>query len=217
MNRLFGSSSGAKLKPSLTDAIASTDQRIDSIEVKIRKLDAELTKFRDQMRKMRDGPGKSAVQQRALRVLKQKKLYESQIGQLQQQTFNMEQASITTENLRNTMATVDAMKTANKELKKQYGKLDVDKIEQMHYDMEDLIEQANEVQESMSRTYGVPDEVDEADLEAELDALGDDFAEEEQGIPSYLREDATSELPDFVDEPPVAETAPKERLGEGVV
>jgi charged multivesicular body protein 5 len=41
----------------------------------------------------------------------------------------MEQASITTENLRNTMATVDAMKTANKELKKQYGKLDVDKIE----------------------------------------------------------------------------------------
>ncbi|BGP14864.1 hypothetical protein JCM10213_003780 [Rhodosporidiobolus nylandii] len=218
MNRLFGSSAGAKPKPSLADAIANTDQRIDSIEVKIRKLDAELTKYRDQMRKMRDGPGKTAVQQRALRVLKQKKLYESQIGQLQQQTFNMEQASITTENLRNTMATVDAMKTANKELKKQYGKLDVDKIEQMHYDMEDLIDQANEVQETMSRTYGVPDEVDEADLEAELDALGDDFAEEEQGIPSYLREDATSELPDFVDELPAAtETAPKERLGEGVV
>lgn len=144
MNRLFGSSS-SKPKPSLNDAIASTDTRIDSIEVKIRKLDAELTKYRDQMRKMRDGPGKSAVQQRALRVLKQKKLYEGQIGQLQQQTFNMEQASITTENLRNTMATVDAMKTANKELKKQYGKLNVDKIEQMHYDMEDLIEQANEV------------------------------------------------------------------------
>lgn len=39
-------------------------------------------------------------------------------------------------------------------------------LQQMHYDMEDLIEQANEVQESMSRTYGVPDEVDEADLEA---------------------------------------------------
>lgn len=35
----------------------------------------------------------------------------------------------------------------------------------------------------------------------ELDALGDDFAEEEQGIPSYLREDAVGDLPDFVDEP----------------
>jgi hypothetical protein len=71
----------------------------------------------------------NAVQQRALRVLKQKKLYEGQISQLQQQTFNMEQASLTTENLRNTMATVDAMKTANKEMRKQYGKIDIDKIE----------------------------------------------------------------------------------------
>jgi hypothetical protein len=32
--------------------------------------------------------------------------------------------------------------------------------------MEELIEQANEIQESLGRTYGVPDEVDEADLEA---------------------------------------------------
>ncbi|KDE02658.1 hypothetical protein, variant [Microbotryum lychnidis-dioicae p1A1 Lamole] len=216
MNRLFGASSSIP-KPSLSDAIASTDLRIDSIEVKIRKLDAELTKYRDQMRKMKEGAGKSAVQQRALRVLKQKKLYEAQIGQLQQQTFNMEQASLTTENLRNTMATVDAMKTANKQLKKEYGKLDVDKIEQMHFEMEDLIEQANEVQESMSRTYGVPDDVDEADLEAELDALGDEF-EEEKAIPSYLQpSNVTAELPDFIDEPPVLESAPKERLGEGVV
>lgn len=61
--------------------------------------------------------------------MKQKKLYEGQISQLQQQTFNMEQASLTTENLRNTMATVDAMKTANKEMRKQYGKIDIDKIE----------------------------------------------------------------------------------------
>ena len=37
--------------------------------------------------------------------------------------------------------------------------------------MEDLLEQANEIQESMSRTYGVPDEVDEADLEAGVSSL----------------------------------------------
>ena len=37
--------------------------------------------------------------------------------------------------------------------------------------MEDLIEQANEIQESMSRTYGVPEEVDEADLEAGMSFL----------------------------------------------
>lgn len=41
----------------------------------------------------------------------------------------MEQAIMTTENLRNTMATVDAMKQANKEMSKQYSKIDIDKIE----------------------------------------------------------------------------------------
>lgn len=56
-------------------------------------------------------------------------MYESQLSQLAQQTFNMESAALATENLRNTMATVDAMKVANKELKKQYGKIDIDKIE----------------------------------------------------------------------------------------
>lgn len=118
------------------------------------------------MNRLREGPGKRAVQQRALRVLQQRKVYESQLEQLQQQTFNMEQAVMTTENLSNTMATVDAMKAANKQMKKQYGKIDIDKIDTIQDDMQDLIESANEVQETLGRNYGVPDEIDEADLEA---------------------------------------------------
>jgi len=70
-----------------------------------------------------------AVQQRALRTLQQKKMYENQLAQLTQQSFNMESTAIATENLRNTMATMDAMQTANKELKRQYGKVNIDKIE----------------------------------------------------------------------------------------
>jgi charged multivesicular body protein 5 len=166
MNRIFGTSGSKKPKPSLQDAIASTDTRVASIEVKVKKLDAELVRYKEQMSKLRNGPGKNAIQQRALRTLKQKKIYEQQLAQLAQQTFNMESAALTTENLRNTMATVDAMKIANKEMKKQYGKIDIDKIENMHYDMEDMIEQANEIQESLARSYAVPDELDEADLAA---------------------------------------------------
>ena len=73
---------------------------------------------------------------------------------------------MTTENLRNTMATVDAVKVANKELKKQYGKIDINKIEDLQYEMEDLMDSANEIQESMSRSYGVPEELDVNDLQA---------------------------------------------------
>lgn len=155
------------------------------------------------MSKLRSGPGKNAIQQRALRVLQQKKLYEGQLNQLQQQTFNMESAALTTDNLRNTMATVDAMKMANKEMRKQYGKIDIDKIENMHYDMEELLEQANEIQESLGRSYAVPDEIDEADLEAELDAL--QLEEEEEG-PSYLAD--LNKVPDFLDDTPVETSEP---------
>jgi charged multivesicular body protein 5 len=198
MNRLFGSSSTKKPKTTLQDAINSTDSRMSSIEVKIRKLDGELSRYKEQMNKLRNGPGKEAIQQRALRTLKQKRMYEAQITQLSQQTFNMESAALATENLRNTMATVDAMQMANKEMRKQYGKLDVDQIENIHYDMEDLLEQANEVQETLGRSYAVPDEIDEADLEAELDALA--LEEEEEG-PSYLAD--LNKVPDFVDDAPI--------------
>ncbi|EMD40927.1 hypothetical protein CERSUDRAFT_80580 [Gelatoporia subvermispora B] len=209
MNRIFGTSASKKPRPTLQDAISSTDTRVASIEVKIKKLDGELARYKDQMSKLRNGPGKNAVQERALRTLKQKRMYENQLAQLTQQTFNMESAALATENLRNTMATVDAMKQANKELRKQYGKIDIDKIENMHYDMEDLLEQANEIQESLARSYAVPDELDEADLQAELDAL--ELDGEEEGA-SYLAD--LSKAPDFIDEAPVelTETEHKEAV-----
>jgi len=206
MNRIFGTSATKKPKPTLQDAINSTDARMASIEVNVKKLDGELMRYKEQMSKLRNGPGKRAIEQRALRVLRQKKMYEGQLAQLSQQTFNMESAAIATENLRNTMATVEVMKLANKEMKRQYGKIDIDNIENMHYDMEELLEQANEIQESLGRSYAVPDELDEADLEAELDAL--QFEEEEEG-PSYLAE--INKVPDFVDDPPTELDEPSQK------
>jgi charged multivesicular body protein 5 len=49
------------------------DTRAEGIDKKIQGLDAELRKYKDQMAKMREGPAKNAVKQKALRVLKQKK------------------------------------------------------------------------------------------------------------------------------------------------
>ena len=43
------------------------------------------------MKKMRDGPAKNQVKSKALRVLKQKRMYENQREQLTQQSFNMDQ------------------------------------------------------------------------------------------------------------------------------
>ena len=146
------------------------------------------------------------------------------------------------------------MKQTSVEMKKQYKKMDINKIEvrwRPHHwcharhtltgmpparvlvwarqdvrdDLEDLMEQANEIQEVMSRSYGLPDGLDEDDLEAgacggprrrvgpacpdkkrqwppvdalrcaELAALGDDLGVQE-AAPSYL--DDTPSVPTTV-------------------
>ncbi|KAJ1979024.1 Vacuolar protein-sorting-associated protein 60 [Dimargaris cristalligena] len=221
MYRIFGTSKKPAAKATLDGAITSTDGRVDSVEVKIRKLEGELTRYRDQMRTMRDGPAKNSIKNRAITVLKQKKLYETQRDQLQQQIFNMEQAQFATDNIRNTMTTFEAMQESNKALKKQYKNIDIDKIEQMQDEMADLMEQANEVQETIGRSYSIPDDIDETDLEAELDALGDELDLGGSEIPSYLQTNV--EMPDLLPEtseplPQTAEMAHPERpTAEGPV
>jgi len=154
---------------------------------------------------MRDGPVKTAIKQKALKILQQRKMYESQRDQLQQQSWNMEQAGMMQDNLKNTMTTVDAMKTTTKELRKQYGKVNIDKIERLQDEMADLMDMGNDIQDAISRSYDVPEDVDEAELDAELEALGEEVAmdgigAESEGLPGFLMDETAP--PQFIDEPP---------------
>ncbi len=175
MNRLFGSKKPQAPPPNLNDCVASIDSRTESVEKKIQKLEQELSKYSEQMKKMRDGPGKNAVKQKALRVLKQKRIYEAQRENLSNQSFNIEQQNMAIQTVKDTKVTVDAMKIGLKEMKREYKKINIDQIENLQDDMEDMLEQANEIQETMGRQYGMPD-VDDDELEAELAALGDELA-----------------------------------------
>ena len=166
MNRLFGTKKAPPPKASLNEVIEKTDSRADSVDAKVKKLDLELAKLKEQLGRLKEGPTKNAVKQRALNILKQRKQYEHQRDMLVQQSFNMEQANMTVESLQTTAASVQAMKEANKVLKQQFKTIKVQDIEKAQDEMADLILDAEELQEVMSRSYGVPDEVDEAELEA---------------------------------------------------
>ncbi|POS86460.1 putative charged multivesicular body protein 5 [Erysiphe pulchra] len=199
MNRLFGVKGATASKPTLDSAITNVDERVSSIDVKLAAINAELTGYQTKLSKMRDGPGKTAIKQKALKVLQRRKMYEGQRDQLQQQSWNMEQAGMMQDNLKNVMITVDAMKQTNKSLKQQYGKINLDKIEQMQNEMADLMDLGNEIQESISRSYDIPDDVDEAELDAELEALEEEVEFENlgaQNTPSFM----VDEVPEFIDE-----------------
>ena len=97
--------------------------------------------------------------------------------------------------LQDTVTTVAAMKSANAQLKQQYKQFNIDQIEDMTDDLADMMEDMNEINEAMGRSYATPDDVDEADLEAELDLLEDELEEEDaqtEAAPAYLQ---PSELP----------------------
>jgi charged multivesicular body protein 5 len=188
------------------------DDRVASIDVKLAAINAELTGYQTKLSKMRDGPGKTAIKQKALKVLQRRKMYEGQRDQLQQQSWNMEQAGMMQDNLKNVMTTVDAMKQTNKSLKQQYGKINIDKIERMQDEMADLMDIGNDIQESISRSYDIPDDVDEAELDAELEALGEEVEFESmnaESTPSFM----VDEVPQFIDEPPQKTDQVKEAAG----
>lgn len=211
MNRLFGKKKDTEPPPNLNDVISGVDSKADNIETKINKLDAELRKYKDQMAKMREGPAKNAVKQKALRVLKQRKMYEQQAGNLRQQAFNMEQANFAIQTMKDTQSTVVAMKQGVKSMNKEYKKINIDEIEDLQDEMADMLELNDEVQDALGRSYGMP-EVDDDELAAELEALGDEIAADADS--SYL--DEALDVPAPVKEPPQQPQPQKNKDGIAV-
>ena len=154
------------------------DSRAESVEKKVQRIDGELKKLKEQMSKMRDGPAKNSVKQKALRyeltfyrwcamcminwlvlyvfkcihfwnrLLRQKKQYESQADNLRNQSFNMEQTNMATQTLKDTKDTVNAMKSGVKAMKKEFKNVNIEQIEDMQDELADMLEDANEVQVS---------------------------------------------------------------------
>ncbi|KAI0221175.1 Vacuolar protein-sorting-associated protein 60 [Massospora cicadina] len=126
-------------------------------------------------------------------------MYNAQRDQIQAQVFSMEQTQFTTENIKNTVTTVQAMKDTSKELKREFKRVNIDQIESLQDELADLMEESSYVQEALSTTYNVPDDIDENELEAELDALGQELEyEDAEETPAYLQETAQSaELPEL--------------------
>ncbi|XP_043691520.1 vacuolar protein sorting-associated protein 60.1-like isoform X2 [Telopea speciosissima] len=191
MKKIFGAKKEKEPPPSIQDASNRLNTRGENVDEKIKKLDAELTRYREQIKKTRPGPAQEAVKARAMRVLKQKRMYEEQRDMLYNQTFNLDQVSFAAEGLKDAQQTMSSLKSANKELKGMMKTVNIQDIDNMQDEMMDLMDVSTEIQESLGRSYSVPDDIDEEELMGELDALEADMGMETEsdGVPSYLQPD----------------------------
>ncbi|KAL8551836.1 hypothetical protein ACS0TY_000768 [Phlomoides rotata] len=204
MRRVFGVKKEKEPPPSVQDASDRINQRGENVDDKIKKLDAELAKYKEQIKKTRPGPAQEAVKARAMRVLKQKRMYEGQRDMLYNQTFNLDQVAFASEGIKDAQQTMTALKSANKELKGMMKTVKIQDIDNLQDEMMDLMDVSNEIQETLGRSYNVPDDIDEDDLMGELDALEADmgFETESDGVPSYLQPDKESDYESELNLPP---------------
>jgi len=164
----------------------------------IKALDNELRQFQAQLKRAK-GASATNIKRRAMQVLKRKKMYEQQRDQLAGQAFNLEQTNFAIETAQSTVDTVEAMKGAAATLKVEQKKINIDKVEDIQDELADMMWDMNEIQETLGRSYGVPDEFDEADLDDEFAALEDEWDQEDEtqveSTPSYLQPAAPPALP----------------------
>ena len=105
MNRFLGSSKPKAPAPTLGDQQGLQQKRIDDLQGRVRKLDSELVKYREQLKKTR--PGTSAhnsVKRRAMQLMKQRKMYDQQLGQMMDMEFSMSSVMMAQETAESTVA-----------------------------------------------------------------------------------------------------------------
>ncbi|MBA0629441.1 hypothetical protein Goshw_009551 [Gossypium schwendimanii] len=164
MKRVFGVKKDKEPPPSIQDASDRINKRGDNVEEKLKKLDAELSRYKEQIKKTRPGPAQEAIKARAMRVLKQKRMYEGQRDMLYSQTFNLDQVAFASEGLKDAQQTMSALKSANKELKGMMKTVNIQDIDNLQDEMMDMMDVSNEIQETLGRSYNVPDYIDEEEL-----------------------------------------------------
>ncbi|KAL2516716.1 SNF7 family protein [Abeliophyllum distichum] len=83
------------------------NKRGDTVEEKISKPNAELAKYEEKIKRTRPGPGpaQEAVKAQAMRILKQKRMYEGQRGMLYNQMYNLDQVAFAAEGIKDVQQT----------------------------------------------------------------------------------------------------------------
>ena len=114
MNKLFGTSKPKPAPaapatninaPSLGETSAKLDSRGKVIQAKIDECNTQLADLKKQMSTAR-GTSLNSLKQRALQVLRRRKMYDQQLGSLMNQQFNVDQVAFATESMQDTMNTV---------------------------------------------------------------------------------------------------------------
>lgn len=185
-------------KPTVGEISGKTDARIQALEAKIADCDKKLVPLKRKIKRVK-GAAATRYKKQAMMILKRRKMYEKQLDQLSAMHLNTMAVADTIENAKATREMAEAMKESVKTLKEQQEQFSLDDMEDVYDDMDDIMMDQEEIQDIFSRSLGDVEDVDEADLEAELEGIDDELDAELDG----LTDDVT---PSYIDVPAAPDT-----------
>ncbi|KAH0794215.1 Charged multivesicular body protein 4a [Histomonas meleagridis] len=115
---------------------------------------------------------------RALECMRRKKLIEKSRDNVSAMSFNLEQQKIKVQEMQTTSNVFKTYMQTSETMKRQFGEVDIDKIEDIMDDIQDMNDNLDEVNSLLTKPVG---DMDEDELDAELEAL---MGEEETTQPT---------------------------------
>ncbi|XP_063724701.1 charged multivesicular body protein 4b-like isoform X2 [Symsagittifera roscoffensis] len=158
---------GKSKKPTNEDAIQNLRSTKELLERKQAHLEKQIEQSTETARKLA-----RTDKRKALLALKQKKKYDAQLKQCDGVLSNMDLLLDQLEQSQMTAQVTKAMHQAATSLQQTQKANNLDKLEDMMYDIEEQISQGEQINDALSRQIGFgANDVDEDDLEAELNDL----------------------------------------------
>ncbi|KAH0790968.1 Charged multivesicular body protein 5 [Histomonas meleagridis] len=176
MRRLFGRKKEVPQGPSLQETSEQLGAKSSHMDKEINEINVKLAKITRDMKNPANKGRQAALKRQAMMLLKRRKMLEAHQNTLEGQRFNLDQISFTQDQIQTTIQTANTMKSTAQTMKKQMKQISIEGVEDTMFDMEDMLEDANEISGLLAG--GIGEQYDEGDLEAELDGLmeGDDFS-----------------------------------------
>ena len=131
--------------------------------------DKELKTALEAFRNARTPQQKSMAKQKATNILKKKKMYESHMNNLSTTQFNVENAHIQTQMMKDNMDIMSTLKGTVDLQKNMMSGMNPDDVYNLMDDMKDIQDDQSEMNEAFSRNYEI--DVGDDELDAELDEL----------------------------------------------
>ncbi|GIX64057.1 proteasome subunit beta type 3, putative [Babesia caballi] len=157
---------------SLQETSQGVDAKISAIDEKINRCNADLASIKSALANT-NGAGAAAAKRKAMQVLQRRKVYEGQREQLIGVQMAVDQSEHVAAQVQTAVEMRNALSASVKGARKQLRRLNLTELEGLQEQMEDLTEYTNEINEIIGRTYALPEDVDENELELEFAMLSE--------------------------------------------